>query len=65
MFVFVNFKYKILLKGEECKTPVNLKFFEKWKINCLKITCCKPEIFFISDNEMDLAVGFVTQNLVT
>ena len=29
MYVFVNFGDEILLRGEECKTRVNLKFFEK------------------------------------
>ena len=35
MFVCVNFKDEILLRGEECKTQVNLNFFQKrakWKI---------------------------------
>ena len=29
MYVCVNFGDEILLRGEECKTQVNLKFFEK------------------------------------
>ena len=29
--VSVNFEDEIMLKGEECKTWVNLKFFEKKK----------------------------------
>ena len=30
-YVCVNFGDEILLRGEECKTRVNLIFFEKWK----------------------------------
>ena len=60
-----EFQGRNSFKGEECKTRVNLNFFEKWKINCRNNRGCKPEIFYILDNETDLAVGFVSQNLVT
>ena len=29
VYVCVNFEDEIMLRGEECKTRVNLKFFEK------------------------------------
>ena len=31
VYVCVNFGDEILLRGEECKTLVNLKFFESWQ----------------------------------
>ena len=31
VYVCVNFGDEILLRGEECKTRVNLKFFKKWQ----------------------------------
>ena len=56
----VNFGAKILLRGEECKTRVNLNFFKKWKkiVNFRYSKCYKPGIFFISDDETDLTIGF-------
>ena len=46
VYVCVNFRDEILLKGEECKTQVNLNFFEKGKmVNCHYSTSFKPEIF--------------------
>ena len=58
--VCVNFEDKILLRGKECKTRVNLNFFENGKtINCHYGTGYKPEIFYISGDETDLTVRFV------
>ena len=35
VYVCMNFKDEILLRGEEYKTQVNLNFFEKWQtVNC-------------------------------
>ena len=31
VYVCVNFGDEILLRGEECKTRVNLNFSEKWQ----------------------------------
>ena len=30
-YVCVNFEDRIILRREECKTRVNLNFFEKWQ----------------------------------
>ena len=42
-----EFRDEILLRGEECKTRVNLNFFfKKGKtVNCRNSTSCKPGIF--------------------
>ena len=46
MRLCVNFGDEILLREEECKTRVNLNFFEKNKmVNCSYSTSCKPENF--------------------
>ena len=46
VYVCVNFEDEILLRGEECKTLVNLKFFEKWKNGKHHYnTGCSLEIF--------------------
>ena len=44
--MFVNFDNEILLRGEECKTWVNLNFSEKGKmVNFFYNTGCRPGIF--------------------
>ena len=44
--VCVNFGDEIMLRGEECKTRVNLNFSEKGKtVNYRYNTSCKPRIF--------------------
>ena len=40
-----EFRDEILLREEECKTQVNLNFFEKWKNGKLLLQYCRPEIF--------------------
>ena len=46
VYVFLNFEDEIMLRGEECKTRVNLNFSEKGKmVNCRYSTDCKLEIF--------------------
>ena len=39
MYVCVNLGDEILLRGEECKTWVNLNFFEKWQNGKLPLMC--------------------------
>ena len=58
-----EFRDEILLREEECKTQVNLNFFEKWQNGKLLLQYCRPEIFYILDDETDLTVGFVSRNL--
>ena len=44
--MYMNFKDEILLRGEECKTRVNLNFSEKGKtVNCCYSIGYRPEIF--------------------
>ena len=38
VYVCVNFGDEILLRGEECKTRVNLNFLEKWQNGKLPTT---------------------------
>ena len=46
VYVCVNFRDEILLRGEECKTRVNLNFFGKGKtVNYRYNTSCKHGIF--------------------
>ena len=46
VYVCVNFGDKIILRGEECKTEVNLNFSEKGQNSKLLLsTGCRPEIF--------------------
>ena len=47
VYVCVNFRDEILLRGEQCKTRVNLNFFEKKSkmVNCRYSIGCNPEIF--------------------
>ena len=59
-----EFRDKILLRGEECKTQVNLNFSKK-KLGkhselVAKIQVENLEVFYISDHETDIIVGFVT-----
>ena len=46
VYMCVNFGDEILLRGEECKTRVNLNFSEKSQNGKLLLQSgCKPEIF--------------------
>ena len=50
VYACVNFEDEIMLRGEECKTWVNLNFFEKNGkiVNCHYNTSCKFVFFFRS-----------------
>ena len=61
VYVCVNFGDEILLRGKECKTRVNLNFSGKGKtVNCRYSIGYRPEILYISDDEIDPTVGFVS-----
>ena len=47
VYVCVNFGDEILLRGEECKTQVNLSFSKKngKTVNCCYSIGCRHEIF--------------------
>ena len=46
VYVCVNFGDEIRLRGEECKTRVNLNFLKNGKtVNYYYSTSCKAEIF--------------------
>ena len=48
--MWVEFRDEILLRGEECDTPKNPRFWIKGKI---EISVENPEFFYISDDETD------------
>ena len=37
VYVCVNFRDEIMLRWQECKTWVNLNFFQNWENNLIKV----------------------------
>ena len=58
----IEFRDKILLRGEECKTRENSNFLRKGKTIIL---IKNPEFFYISNDETDFTVEIVSRNLAT
>ena len=58
--IFTRFFYQLEINDvcRICKTRVKLNFFKKWQNGKLPI-CCKPEKFYISNDEMDITIRFV------
>ena len=57
VLVCVNFRDEILLREEECKTRKKFNFSEKWQNGNFG---WKPEISYISDDETDFTIEFVS-----
>ena len=63
-----EFRDRILFKGKECKTRVNLNFSKKWGKHgelAATIQVENLEFFQISGDETDLNVNFISRNQVT
>ena len=62
-----EFRDEINIRGEKCKTRVNLSFSKKKGKHGELATTIQVEsleVFYILDDETGLIVGFVTRNLV-
>ena len=63
MCMCVEFRDKILLRGEKCKTRKKKSNFSRKGKTVISVE--NPEFFWFSDDETDFTVGIFLRNLVT